>query len=112
MSKRKLEILNEIFNMITDYIIDNKVEFVSLNNSFKIIELDNNLDFADNCYYGKTMIKVDKWISHSQGVKIAEPNNYNVEYIAVKFKENDKELPLELVIYRFIHELAHALRMS
>lgn len=117
MSKRKLEILNEIFKMITDYIIDNKVEFVSLNkkvymslnNTFKIIELDNSLDFGNNCYYGKTMVKVDKWISYSQGVKIADPNNYNVEYIAVKFKENDKDLPLELVIYTFIHELAHAL---
>ena len=31
-----------------------------------------------------------------------------VDALAVKFKE----LPLELVIYRFIHELAHALRMS
>ena len=115
-SKKRLEILNQIFKMITDYITDNKIEFVSLDKkvsmtldkSLKIIELDNNLDFGEVCYYGKTMIKVDKWVSYSEGIKIADPNNYNIEYIAVKFVEKEKELPLEIVIYTFIHELAHA----
>ena len=115
-SKKKLEILNKIFKMITDYIKENKVEFVSLDKkvfmsldkSLKIIELDNNPDFGEVCYYGKTMIKVDKWIGYSEGIKIADPNNYKIEYIAVKFIEKEKELPLEIVIYTFIHELAHA----
>lgn len=102
--------------MINDYVNDYNIEFVSLdkkvsislNKSLKIIELDNRLDLGEVCYYGKTMINVNRWISFKEGVKIADIKNYNVEYIAVKFIDKDKELPLEIIIYTFIHELAHA----
>ena len=117
MTKDKLIILKQIYDMIKEYIKINNVKFVSLNkkinlalkDNLEIIEIDNNQVLPDVCFYGMTMIRVDKWINFSESVKIADINNYHVDYIAIKFKEKNKDLPLELIIYTFIHEMAHVL---
>ena len=115
MNNGKLELLHTIYKMIKEYILNNKVKFVSLNDkvtmpiidNLKILELDETLHHADACYYGVTILHVDEWISKTESVKVANPDKYTIEYIAIKFQEKGKDLPIELVIYTFIHELSH-----
>ena len=115
MNNNKLELLNTIYKMIKEHVLKNKTKFVSLNDKvtipiiedLKIVELDESLYHTDACYYGLTMIHVDEWINKTESVRVAKPDKYTIKYIAIKFTEKGKELPIELVIYTFIHELSH-----
>ena len=115
MSQEILPILTRIYKIFCEYIKKNKIKFVSMNDKISIpvkdnliiMEIDSNVVVCDSCFYGVTIIRVDNWINHSECVKVADINNYYIDYIAIKFKENNKDLPIELIVYTFIHELVH-----
>jgi len=120
-----LKKLNHIRNLLINYQRDNNVKFGSvdnkckiyldLNNNYEIKEIGRNDDDAnvdseedDFHYHGVTHINVQKWVSYKPGVRIADLSQTEIEWLGVRLRfKNGDEIPIEIVLHSFLHELAH-----
>ena len=119
-----LKKLDHIRNLLINYQKNNNVKFCSvdnkckiylhLNNNYEIKEIGRNDDDAnvdsndDFHYHGVTHINVKKWVSYKPGVRIADLSQTEIEWLGVRLRfTNGEEIPLEIVLHSYLHELAH-----
>ena len=123
-----LKKLDYIRNLLIKYQKDNNIKFCSvdnkckiylhLNNNYKIKEIgrnddDANVDSKDAFHYhAVTHINVKKWLSYKPGVRIADLSQTEIEWLGIRLKfSNGEEIPIEIVLHSFLHELAHTITM-
>ena len=114
-----LKILYEIRKKLIDYTNSHNIIFNSidkqykkslkLTDNYKIYELDTNetINGENVEYHGVTYINVKDWISYKDGIKIADIDTLTIENLGVFFSQNGNQIPIEIVIHVFLHELAH-----
>tara|TARA_A100001015_G_C14975195_1_gene706928 strand:- start:484 stop:1152 length:669 start_codon:yes stop_codon:yes gene_type:complete len=104
-----MDCLNKIRTLLIEYLSKNKVTFESnlkITDDYDIIEYKDIEDTHLCGIFGKTMINVLEWNNSVNGIKFA--NKFKIEYIAIRLKnEFGEKLPIESVIYTFLHELSH-----
>lgn len=105
--------LHIIRSLIIEHIIKNKITFDSnleINENFDIIEYIDQPETNLCSINGKTMIKTLEWDKSVEGIKFAK--KINIEYIAIRLTNNNNQpLPIESIIYTFLHELSHTITL-
>ena len=62
----------------------------------------------DLAFHGATAVKATDYVLVSPGLKMADPASVKVTSLAVRFRDHRKQLPIEIILHTFLHELAHS----